>query len=372
MSKHSVLTHSYSSISTMERTLQPVEKRGNNTEPPASKVMIRHVYLPLWVCGDRTKTEEWTLNLAPGIKPNKSTNMKLATWNVRTMCTGLNTDLDKIEDLRKTAVIDRELARLNVDIAALQETRLADSGSVTERDYTFYWQGLSAEERRLHGHTSGNIRASHLLKLTTKSGTAHIISAYAPTLDAADDRKDAFYEDLQKLIESIPKKDQIYLLGDFNARVGPDNQAWPLCLGQFGYGKVNENGQRLLEFCTYNNLCITNTYNGKDRHKVSWRHPASGHWHQRDFAIVRRKHINTVTSTRSHHSADCNTDHLLVMAKAKITTKRMHRAKPPKLSKINARNTRNPEMKQVFQSKFEEQSPNLDEEDVDKLKDIHL
>ena len=67
------------------------------------------------------------------------------------MSPGLTEDLQKIDDARKTAIIDSELARLNVDIACLQETRLADSGCIREANYTFYWQGLSADEPRRHG-----------------------------------------------------------------------------------------------------------------------------------------------------------------------------------------------------------------------------
>ena len=66
------------------------------------------------------------------------------------MTTGLD-DLQNISDARKTAVINDELLRLKIDIAALQETRLADSGTLKEKDYTFFWQGKSAEHRREHG-----------------------------------------------------------------------------------------------------------------------------------------------------------------------------------------------------------------------------
>ena len=55
------------------------------------------------------------------------------------MCTGLSEDLEAISDARKTAIIDRELLRLNMDIAALQETRLPSSGSLKEANYTFFW-----------------------------------------------------------------------------------------------------------------------------------------------------------------------------------------------------------------------------------------
>ena len=64
---------------------------------------------------------------------------------------GLSDDLQQVENARKTAVIDRELAKRNIDIAALQETRLASSGSLKEKDYTFFWQGLESDEHRIHG-----------------------------------------------------------------------------------------------------------------------------------------------------------------------------------------------------------------------------
>lgn len=57
------------------------------------------------------------------------------------MCPGFSTDLTNIDDVRKTAVIDAELTRLNIDIAGLQETRLAEEGSLRENNYTFFLEG---------------------------------------------------------------------------------------------------------------------------------------------------------------------------------------------------------------------------------------
>ena len=70
------------------------------------------------------------------------------------MCPGLSADLQLMNDSRKTAIINKELARLNIDVACLQETRLADSGSLMERDYTFFWQGLSQDEPRQYVRNS--------------------------------------------------------------------------------------------------------------------------------------------------------------------------------------------------------------------------
>ena len=77
--------------------------------------------------------------------------LQIASWNVRTMQTGLSGDLEEVTDAPKTSIIDRELNRLNIAIAGLQETRLAGFGSIKEKNYTFFWQGLHEEEKRLHG-----------------------------------------------------------------------------------------------------------------------------------------------------------------------------------------------------------------------------
>ena len=77
--------------------------------------------------------------------------LRLASWNVRTLCTGFNSDPSCTEDIRNTAVIDREPSRFGIDIACLQETRLADNGKVVEANYTFVWQGLPSDRPRQHG-----------------------------------------------------------------------------------------------------------------------------------------------------------------------------------------------------------------------------
>lgn len=258
------------------------------------------------------------------------------------MLTGLSENLQDISDTRKTAVINDELKRLNIDIATLQETRLANAGTLKEKDYTFYWQGKSSDEPREYGVgfavrnsllsmvESGSNGSERLLtlRLNTSEGPVTLVSVYAPTLSAMSEAKDEFYENLAAIIRSVPSKEQLVLLGDFNARVGADHDSWPSCLGQFGVGKMNENGQRLLEMCTFHDLCITNSYfRTKPQHKVSWRHPRSKHWHQLDLILVRRGALKNVLHTRSYHSADCDTDHSLVCCKIRLQPKKFHRTR---------------------------------------------
>ena len=78
---------------------------------------------------------------------------------------------------------------------------------------------------------------------------------YAPTSNAEE--AEQFYEDLQDLVELTPKKDVLFIIGDWNAKVG--SQETPGIIGKFGLGVRNEAGQRLIEFCRENALVITNT-----------------------------------------------------------------------------------------------------------------
>ena len=175
------------------------------------------------------------------------------------------------------------------------------------------------------------------------------MSVYAPTLCSTADSKDQFYEELDVAIGNIPKTEQLYILGDFNARVGADHEAWPTCLGHHGMGKMNENGQRLIKLCCHHGLSITNTFfENTPCHKVSWRHPRSGHWHQLDLVITRRDALNNVLKTRSYHSADCDTDHSLICARVRMQPKRLFHSKQKGHIRINICNTTYPEKNQQF------------------------
>ena len=88
--------------------------------------------------------------MAPGNhkrNDNKRPVLKLGCWNVWTM-TSFSASLQDIKDSRKTAVLNDELKRLNVDIATLQEAQLADSGTLKEKDYTFFWQGKRSKSMK--------------------------------------------------------------------------------------------------------------------------------------------------------------------------------------------------------------------------------
>ena len=84
-----------------------------------------------------------------------------------------------------------------------------------------------------------------------------VIQVYAPTSNAEEAEVEWFYEDLKDLLELTPKKDVLFIIGDWNAKVG--SQETPEVTGKFGLGIQNEAGQRLIEFCQENALVIANT-----------------------------------------------------------------------------------------------------------------
>ena len=84
-----------------------------------------------------------------------------------------------------------------------------------------------------------------------------VIQVYAPTSNAEEAEIEPFYEDLQDLLELTPKKDVLFIIGDWNAKVG--SQETPGITGKFGLGLRNEAGQRLIEFCQENALVRANT-----------------------------------------------------------------------------------------------------------------
>ena len=84
-----------------------------------------------------------------------------------------------------------------------------------------------------------------------------VIQVYAPTSNAEEAELEWFYEDLQDLVELTPRKDVLFIIGDWNATVG--SQETPGVTGKFGLGMWKDAGQRLLEFCQENALVIANT-----------------------------------------------------------------------------------------------------------------
>ena len=98
----------------------------------------------------------------------------------------------------------------------------------------------------------------------------HVIQVYAPTSNAKEAKQ--FYEDLQELLELTPQKDVLFIIGNWNTKVG--TQETPGVTDKFGLGVQNEAGKRLIEFCQENTLVTANTlFQQHKRRLYTWTSP---------------------------------------------------------------------------------------------------
>ena len=264
--------------------------------------------------------------------------------------------------------MSRELARLDIDVAALSETRLADEGQLEEvgGGYTFFWRGVNEGEARMAG--VGFAIKTNLVKQLNElpvgvnkrimkmrlpleyNRFVTILSVYAPNLKSEEVDKLNFYIELRRVLSSIPPGDKIWLCGDFNARVGTDHDTWN-ALGKHGIGTMNANGLLLLQLCTEFGLVIGNTlFEQPDKYKVTWMHPRSKNWHMLDYVIVRKRDREDLRLVRVCRSAECWTDHRLVRAKFRVRVRpkqRMANAKVPR--KLDVKRLRDPNVQREFE-----------------------
>ena len=107
-----------------------------------------------------------------------------------------------------------------------------------------------------------------------------------------------FYEDLEDLLELTPNKDVLFIIGDWNAKVG--SQETPGVTGKFGLGIQNEAGQRLIEYCQENTLVIANTlFQQHKRRLYTWTSPDGQHRNQIDYIFCSQRWRRAIQSAKN-------------------------------------------------------------------------
>ena len=161
------------------------------------------------------------------------------------------------------------MARLNIDVLGISELKWTGMGEFNSDDHCSYYYGQESLRRNevalIVSKTVQNTVLGCSLKndrmisvcFQGKPFNITVIQIYAPASNAEEAEVEQFYEDLQDLLELTPKKDVLFIIGDWNAKVG--SQETPGVTGKFGLGIKNEAGQRLIELCQENALVIANT-----------------------------------------------------------------------------------------------------------------
>ena len=181
----------------------------------------------------------------------------------------------------------REIIRVNIDILEISELRWSRMSEFNSDDHCIYYCGQESLTRngvaimvnkRVRNAVLGcNLKNDRMISVRFRGKPFNItvIQVYAPTSNTEEAEVERFYEDLQDLLELTPQKDALFIIRDWNAKVG--SQETPGVTGKFGLGMQNESGQRLIEFCQENALVVANTlFQQHKRRLYTWTSP-DGH-----------------------------------------------------------------------------------------------
>ena len=161
-----------------------------------------------------------------------------------------------------------------------------------------------------------------------------VIQVYAPTSNAEEAEVERFCEDLQDFLELTPKKDVLFIIGDWDANIG--GQETPGVTGKFGLGIQNEAGQRLIEFCQENSLVIANTLFQQHKRRLYTGTSRDGQYqNQIDYILCSQKWRSSIQSAKTRPGADCDSDHELVIAKFRLKLKKVGKTTRPLTYDLN-------------------------------------
>ena len=175
-------------------------------------------------------------------------------------------------------VVKQEMARVIINILGISELKWTGMGEFNSDDRYIYYCGQESLRRngvamivnkRVQNKVLGcNLKNDRMISVCFQGKPFNItvIQVYDPTSNAEEAEVEWFYEDLQDLLELTPLKNVLFIIGDWNAKVG--SQELPAETGKFGLGVQNEEEQSLTELPQENTLVIANTL--FQQHKRTW------------------------------------------------------------------------------------------------------
>ena len=246
----------------------------------------------------------------------------IGTWNVRSMNQG------------KLEVVKQQMARVNVNILGISKLRWTRMGEFNSDDHYIYYRVQKSLRRngvaiivnkRVQNAVLGyNLKNDRMISVhfQGKPFNIKVIQVYALTSNTEEAEVEWFCEDLQDLSEVTSKKDVLFIIGDWNAKVG--SQEIPEVTGKFGLEIWNEAGQRLIEFCQENALVIANTLFQQHKRRLdTWISSDGQHQNQIDYILCSQRRRSSIQSAKTRPGADCGSDHEPLIAKFRLKLKKV-------------------------------------------------
>ena len=226
------------------------------------------------------------------------------------------------------------MARMNINILGISELKWTGMVRLNSDDhYISYCRqeplrrngvALIVNKRVLNAVLGCDLKNDRMISVCFqgKQFNITVIQVYAPTSNAEEAEVEWLYEDLQDLLELTPQKDVLFIIGDWNAKVG--GQEIPGVTGKLGLEIQNEAGQRLTEFCQENMLVIANTlFQQHKRSLYTWTSPDGQYRNQIDYIPCSQRWKSSMQSPQTRPGADCGSDHELLIAKFRLTLKKV-------------------------------------------------
>ena len=155
-----------------------------------------------------------------------------------------------------------------------------------------------------------------------------VIQVYAPTSNTEKAEVEQFYEDLEDLLELTPKTDFIFIIGDWNAKVG--SQEILGITGKLDPGVQNAAGRRLTEFCKENALVTANTvFQQHERRLNTWTAPDGRHRNQTDYILCSQTWRSSIQSGKAKPGANHGSEHQLLIDKFRVKLKKVGKTTRP-------------------------------------------
>ena len=241
------------------------------------------------------------------------TKTRIGFWNVRSMY-----------ETGKLAQVTEERRHYNLHIIGISESGWAGSRRCrTNTGETVLHRGRDNDHHHIlkKGMEKCLMEwkpiSNRLLNIRMKAKHINttIIQCYAPTNDSEEEKKDAFYDQLQAELESTPRHNMKIVMGDWNANVGKDNTSRVRAMGRERCGSMNDNGERLLGICTTYDLVISRTlFPHPDIHKLTWCSPNGRDKNQIHHLMIKGTWRRSLLDVRVRRGADVGSYHHFVTA----------------------------------------------------------
>ena len=231
----------------------------------------------------------------------------------------------------KLEVVKQDMARVNIDILGISEPKWTGMGEFNSDDHYIYYCSQESLRRngvaiivnkRVQNVVLGcDLKNDRMISVhfQGKPFDITVIQVYAPTSNAEE--AEWFYEDRQDLLELTPKKDSLFIIGDYNAKV--ESQELPGVTGKFGLGVQNEAGQRLTEFCQENVLVTANTlFQEHKRRLYTWTSRDGQYQNQVDYILCSPRWKSYIQSAKTRLGAVCGSHHELLIANSDLNQRK--------------------------------------------------